>query len=112
MLEVLVAQSVFNQCFQNDTLLTSMDFSNLTTVGALAFQAAFNKSIPLQDLYFPKLTSIYNNSFTNIFGTSPSITRNIHFAAANQSTIQSLSGYSNKFCADTTSYPINFVFDL
>ena len=111
-----ICKSVGESAFSNCKALVSVDLPACTTVSTYAFAwcsvesvnlpacesiagYAFRMCDNLTRLNLPACTKLYNQSF----GQS-SITE-IHFAAANQATIEALDGYATKFGAtDATIY--------
>ena len=92
----------FNACSK----LTTMEFPSLEAIycnGTANSQGTFAYNNKVKKLYFPKLTYIgktsgYSNvtAGNNIFYSCSALTE-IHFAAENQSAIESLTGYSTKW---------------
>ena len=92
----------FNSCSK----LTTIEFPSLEAIycnGTASNQGTFAYDNKVKKLYFPKLTYIgktsgYSNvtAGNNIFYSCSALTE-IHFAAENQSAIESLTGYSTKW---------------
>ena len=82
----------------NNSILSSVEMPNVLTVGDYAFESCKQ----LTSISLPAATDLNSYSFSGANFTE------VHFAAANQSIIESLSGYSNKFGASSAA----FYFDL
>ena len=92
----------FNSCSK----LTTIEFPSLEAIycnGTASSQGTFAYNNKVKKLYFPKLTYIgktsgysNNTAANNIFYSCSALTE-IHFAAENQSAIESLTGYSTKW---------------
>ena len=96
----------FYYTFQNCSKLTTLTFPALESIycnGAANNQGTFAYNNKVTKLYFPKLTYIgktsgySNNTAANNIFYSCSALKEIHFAAENQSAIESLTGYSTKW---------------
>ena len=108
----------FYYTFQNCNKLTSLTFPALETIycnGTAANTGTFSYNNKVTKFYFPKLSHIgkasgYSNSTgaKNIFYSCTALTE-IHFASANQSAIESTTGYSTKWGAPSTC---QILFDL
>ena len=84
-----VGASAFTSCgFKTVTL------PKCTSVGASAFYFCYN----LKTISLPNCTSINSTAFNYCDALEE-----IHFAAANQATIEALSGYSSKFGASSAT---------
>ena len=96
----------FCYTFNNCSKLTTMEFPSLEAIycnGTANNQGTFAYNNKVKKLYFPKLTYIGKTSGyskvtagNNIFYSCSALTE-IHFAAENQSAIESLTGYSTKW---------------
>ena len=106
-----VRDSAFSSCSQ----LTSIDLPACTSVG----NSAFSSCSQLTSIDLPACTSVGNYAFSSCRQLTsidlPACTdiqysfsgctnlKEIHFAAANQSYIEALTNYSNKFGADSAT---------
>ena len=90
------ADAMFLRC----SSLTSVDLSNLTSVGDV--QAVF-QSTGLTSMSFPSLTTTTSNLALKGWFTGCSHLTSIHFRTDAQSTIEALSDYTNKFGADNAT---------
>lgn len=108
----------FYYAFQNCNELTSITFPALEEVwcnGTAANTGTFSYNAKVTKFYFPKLhtiskTASYGNTTgaNNIFYSCTALTE-IHFASANQSAIESTTGYSSKWGAPSSC---QILFDL
>ena len=114
------ATSIGESAFQSCQQLTSISLPAATSIGNYAFSGCYQ----LTSISLPAATSIGNYAFQscqqltsislpaatdlNSYSLSGANFTEVHFAAANQSIIESLSGYSNKFGASSAT----FYFDL
>ena len=79
--------------------ITSVDFSSLATVDNGGFAYTFQGCSKLTMISFPSLTSVTPTALgSSMFYNCTALTE-IHFRADMQSTIETLSGYSDKFGA-------------
>jgi len=98
----------FYYAFNGCTKLTELRFPELTAIycnGTAASYGTFYGNNTIQKLYFPKLATIskasaYRNATAsnNVFASMEELTE-IHFASANQTSIQASTGYSSKWGA-------------
>jgi hypothetical protein len=107
----------FNGC----TKLTTLTFPSLEAIycnGNGATYGSFANNNKIQKLYFPKLTTMtWSASYTNANRAQPihnmfyscSALKEIHFAEANQATVEALEGYSVKWGAPSGC---SILFDL
>lgn len=96
----------FYNAFTGCTNLTTLTFPELEAIycnGTATSHGTFANNATIKKIYFPKLTYIgktsgYGNSTAanNIFYSCSALTE-IHFAAANQSAIESSTGYATKW---------------
>lgn len=108
----------FYYAFQNCNKLTSISFPALEEVwcnGSAANTGTFSYNAKVTKFYFPKLHTIsktarYSNTAgaDNIFYSCTALTE-IHFGAANQTAIESSTGYSTKWGAPSSC---QILFDL
>ena len=101
----------FYYAFNNCSNLTTITFPALEGIycnSATVSQGSFATNNLLQKLYFPKLTYIGKTpgasssvGADNTFYDCPALTE-IHFASANQSAIESSTGYATKWGAPST----------
>lgn len=104
-LTTVSASRAFASAFYNCSALTSVDLSSLTTIsGDNALQSAFASCTSLASLSFPALTSSSFGSFTNQFNYMLyNVTGcTLHFPAAAQAKIATLTGYPNFGGTNTT----------
>ena len=85
-----VGESAFYYC----SSLTTINLPECTSVGESAFYFCYN----LKTISLPNCTSINSTAFNYCDALEE-----IHFAAANQATIEALSGYSSKFGASSAT---------
>lgn len=100
----------FNGCNK----LTTLTFPSLEAIycnGNGSTYGSFANNNKIQKLYFPKLTTMtWSSSYTNANRTQPvanmfyscSALTEIHFAEANKSAVESITGYSSKWGAPST----------
>ena len=86
--------SVDARAFYGCYSLKTISLPECTSVGANAFYSCYS----LKTISLPNCTSIADTAFG-----SCSALKEIHFAAANQATIEALSGYSSKFGASSAT---------
>ena len=86
--------SIGNDAFFNCSSLTSIDLPNVTSIGDWAFCSC----TLLTSIDLPKVTSIGNDAFYDCSKLTA-----IHFSAANKSTIEALSDYSDKWGATSAT---------
>lgn len=97
--------NAFNGAFGGCTNLTSVNFSSLATVNEYGvFSGAFNGCTSLTSLSFPALTASSFGSYANQFnGMLMGVTGcTVHFPAATQTKIATLTGYPNFGGTNTT----------
>lgn len=99
-LTILTGSSSAQYAFRRCSSLISVDFSALTQIkGSLAMYFCFQDCSSLTTISFPSLTTITSkDSFNGCFYGCSKLTE-IHFRADTQSTIEGLTGYSEKFSA-------------
>ena len=107
----------FNACNK----LTTLTFPSLEAIycnGNGATYGSFSNNNKIQKLYFPKLTTMtWSSAYTNANRAMPienmfyscSALTEIHFASANQSAVESITGYSSKWGAPSGC---SILFDL
>lgn len=96
---ITVSTEGFAYAFQGCSKLTSVDFSSLATVDNGGFAYTFQGCSKLTMISFPSLTSVTPTALgSSMFYNCTALTE-IHFRADMQSTIETLSGYSDKFGA-------------
>lgn len=107
----------FNGCNK----LTTLTFPSLEAIycnGNGATYGSFANNNKIQKLYFPKLTTMtWSSAYTNANRTQPianmfyscSALTEIHFAEANQTAVESITGYSSKWGAPSSC---QILFDL
>ena len=104
-LTTVSGSGAFNSAFYGCTNLTSVDLSSLTTVsGSSAFSSAFRNCSSLTSVSFPALTTSSFGSRTNQFNNMLSGVRGctVHFPAATQAKIETMTGYPNFSGTNTT----------
>ena len=106
----------FYYAFSGCNKLTSITFPNLTSIycnGNGNTYGTFANNNKIQKLYFPKLTVIsWSSSYTNANKAMPienlfygcSALTEIHFALANKTTVQAITGYSTAWGSNATVY--------
>lgn len=104
-LTTVSGSGALNSTFNNCTNLTSVDLSSLATVnGSSAFNYAFQRCTSLTSVSFPALTTSSFGSRTNQFNNMLSGVRGctVHFPAATQAKIETMTGYPNFGGTNTT----------
>lgn len=111
----------FYYAFNGCTKLTTLRFPSLEAIycnGNGATYGSFANNNKIEKLYFPKLTTMtWSSSYTNANRTQPianmfyscSALTEIHFAEANKSAVESITGYSSKWGAPSGC---SILFDL
>lgn len=98
--------SAFSYAFQGCSSLTSVDLSSLTNISMSGvFSSAFYGCLKLKDLRFPALTADSFGSYTNQFSNmlNGGVTGcTLHFPAAIQAKVQTLTGYPKFGGTNTT----------
>ena len=106
----------FYYAFSGCNKLTSITFPNLTSIycnGNGNTYGTFANNNKIQKLYFPKLTVIsWSSSYTNANKAQPienlfygcTALTEIHFALANKTAVQALTGYSTAWGSSATVY--------
>lgn len=111
----------FYYAFNGCTKLTTLTFPSLEAIycnGNGTTYGSFANNNKIQKLYFPKLTTMtWSSSYTNanrtqaianMFASCSALTE-IHFAEANKSAVESMTGYSTKWAAPSSC---QILFDL
>lgn len=111
----------FYYAFNGCNKLTTLTFPELTAIycnGNGSTYGSFANNNKIQKLYFPKLTVMsWSSSYTNANRAQPienmfyncTALTEIHFALANKTTIEALTGYSTKWGAPSSC---SILFDL
>lgn len=104
-LATVSGSSAFSNAFYGCTSLTSVDLGSLATVsGSSALSGAFRSCSSLTSVSFPALTTSSFGSRTNQFNNMLQGVRGctVHFPAAIQGKIETMTGYPNFGGTNTT----------
>lgn len=100
-----VAQSALSEVFENDNNVYTVSFPDLVTIEEFGLYSAFMNS-NIRELYFPALTTAYEDSFNDMLSGCSNVT--VHFPFNLESTISSWHTVIDGFGGNNTT----ILFDL
>lgn len=103
-----VGDSGLNGAFGGCKGVTIVDLSSLQTVGSSGLFYTFRDCIGLTTISFPSLTSVQIYSLEYVFSGCTGITE-IHFRADMQATIETLTGYADKWGATNATISFDLI---